>query len=136
MGAITFVEADALDGGSGRAVMPKGIAAGSVTAWPLARLGEYFLVHWERCEPGSGYGRVGLAVVLLPGRKFGRFMIYNSATQFAETWPTNYMSPDLQAELRERVAASSTVIELVRLIDPDVLRPRGVFPLKPTGEGE
>jgi hypothetical protein len=74
--------------------------------------------------------------VLLPSGKFGQFMIYNLATQFAEPWPTSYLPPNLQGEFHERVAASSTVVELVRLIDPDVLRPRGLFPLKRTGEGE
>jgi hypothetical protein len=103
--------------------------SGPIPPEPLAAIGPYQLLAWERCIPPAT-GRMGIATVLLPSGKLGGFGIYNLSSQFAEWWPTTLLRRDRRGDHAELNAALPFAVALVRQHDPDVLVRRSLFPVR------
>jgi hypothetical protein len=104
-------------------------------ATPLAQVGGYVLVDWERCIPPAT-GRVGIATVVLPSGKPGCFAVYNlPGGQFAEWWPTTRSRRVRRNDYAELSAALPFAVALVRKHDPGVWLRRALFPVRSSAAG-
>ena len=90
---------------------------------PLARIGGYVLLHWERCIPPVT-GRVGVATVLMPRGKFGGLSTLGPLRS-AESWPTSRLRRIGRRDWPELHVALPFAVALVRQFDPEALSRAG-----------